>query len=564
MVSSSRPQPQPQVRTSSATVVTPAYIVAARKADDAVLAKAEKNPVYKFIFEGATTKEQRIDQVVAYLTAGLQDGSARTEQFDERRQNLAELNAAIQVLRKQLASDQAKEICSKAYADFQRIVTETSVDVESFQDELAPLIQLAELFSTYGADGNIIEKINRAKEQKKQREIRLEQWWMTHNAEVAAFRRSVTEIESQIQADKLRLSAAWIGQSKIQAKIANAESDLAERQKQLVDAEDKQPNDVIATGNGSDTTPINEEILELQNIGGERFKAAVTELRDHTEAALAKISTNFDEAVVGLTNARESFIAMDRNCSDAAFALSVLEVAVQTAETQAREVAERVVPVNEATGALADLNRMEQEQRNEQVLGYTSSLTTFLKDLGVAVASLRSGQAVIKTILRMNALALESANTHKITGIANTGDAVTITIGSIIETCNRAASRALADGLTQMRSVAEKGSARLIGGSYEALEQQNQQLGEFVQSVANLKAMTKAISANTIDKLKEQFELVQKMRTESGQLGDATTEAEHTAYQARAGVGVTSPRPDDDNDNPPAKRTFGLRVPTHE
>jgi hypothetical protein len=248
---------------------------------------------------------------------------------------------------------------------------------------------------------------------------------------------------------------------------------------------------------------------------------------------------------------------MDRNCTDATFALSVLEKAVQQAEAQSRAIAEKIVAEDsKATGDMADLEKMERQQRSEEILTYTASLTTFLKDIGIAVASLRSGQAVIKTILRMNASALESANTHKVTGIANTADAVTITIGSIIDVCNRAASRALADGLTHMRGRAEQGSARLAGGAYESLEQQNAQLQEFVDSVTNLKLMTHEISVNTIGMLSHQFELVRKMREESGELADATTEAQRTAFAARAGL--TTEKSDE-----PAQPTarFGLRVP---
>jgi hypothetical protein len=555
-------QPQTQTQTARGTattkVVAPDFIVMAKKADEAILGSAEKNPVYQCIFEGNMDKEQRIAKVVAYLTAGLQDGTAKTEDLDQRRQNLSQLNAAIQVLRKQLGSDQAKEITSKAYADFQRIVNETSTDVAGFQDELAPLCQLAELFSTYGADGNIIEKINQAKEQKKQREARQRTWQDTNEAKVRAFRQSVSTLQATIQADQMKLDRAWIGQAAIRARIANAEADLEIRQKELAAAQAEVFEDA-STPASADVAPINEEILELQNIGGEKFKAAVTELRDHTEAALAKISINFDEAVTGLTNARESFIAMDRNCGDATFALSVLEVAVQQAESMSRSVAENTVKTDTAasTGAMADLDRMEREQRADQVLNYTASLTTFMKDVGVAVASLRSGQAVIKTILRMNSLALESANTHKITGIANTADAVTITIGSIIEVCNRAASRALADGLTRMRGLAEEGSARLIGGSYEALKQQNEQLADFNTTVANLRSMTKDITANTVDLLKEQFDLVAKMKDESAQLGEATTDAERSAFAARAGTGDVKKK----EEAPPTRRFGGMRMP---
>lgn len=539
MALSAQTQTQTARSTTPQKIVTPDFIAAAKKADDVVLSKAEKNPVYGFIFEGNLSKEQRIEKVVAYLTTNLT--TAKPEDLDERSTDLSELNAAIQVLRRQLASDQAKEITSKAYADFQRIVNETSADVGRFQDELAPLCQLAELFSTYGADGNLIEKINQAKLQKKARETRAATWWAEHERELVAYRRSISEIEAQIKVDQTKFASAWIGGNAIKIRIQDAEANLAIRQQELAAAQAK-TLDTEAPVN--DVTAINEEILGLQDIGGEKFKLAITELRDHTEEALAKISINFDEAVTGLTNARESFIAMDRNCGDATFALSILEVAVRQAETVSRTVAETSIAaakeVNPADAAnpLADLDRMEREQRGEQILRYTSSLTTFLKDVGVAVASLRSGKSVIQSILRMNAMALESANTHKITGIANTGDAVTITIGSIIEVCNRAASRALADALSSVHATAQAGSERLIKGSYESLGQQNEQLGEFVESVVHLKQMTSEISANTIGMLKDQFNLVKKMSDESAQLGAATTESQQAAFNARAGVGV--------------------------
>ena len=551
------PQPQPQARTATAPPkTTPDYIVAAQKADATVLSTVQQNPIYKFIFEGEANYDQRITAVTQYLLAGLADSTAKAEDLDKRRQQLAGLNASTQVIRKQLGTEQAREITSKSSADFQRILNETSHDVDQFQNELAPLCELADLFTKFGAEGNIIEKINTAKQQKLDREQRLIKWSTDHDAEVLAFRKSISEIQAQITVDEARLASRWIGGAALEAKIANARNDLAERQQQLAEAIAKTPPEEAAT-NG-DVEIVNEEILQLQNIGGEKFREAVTTLRDHTEEALAKISTNFDSAVIGLTNARESFITMDRNCSDATFALSVLEKAVQNAEAQSRMIAEKIVTEDsKATGDMAELEKMERQQRSEEILNYTAALTTFLTDLGIAVASLRSGQAVIKTILRMNATALESANTHKITGIANTADAVTITIGSIIDVCNRAASRALADGLTKMRGLAEQGSARLVGGTYEAIQQQNVQLQEFVTSVTHLKSMTQEISTNTIGMLKKQFDLVRQMREQSGELGDATTDAQRTTFAARAGV--TTETPSDEPAAQPAR--FGLRVP---
>jgi hypothetical protein len=161
----SSPQPQPAPARSTASTAKPAvpdYIAIARKADEATVDRAQKNPIYNITFAGTDSKEQRIAKLVKYLTEGLADGTANAESETKRRQELAEINAAIQVLRRQLGSDQAKEITSKIYADLQRIVNETSDDVGLIEDELSPLYQLAELFSTYGADGNIIEKINAA------------------------------------------------------------------------------------------------------------------------------------------------------------------------------------------------------------------------------------------------------------------------------------------------------------------------------------------------------------------------------------------------------------------
>jgi hypothetical protein len=549
------PKVQPARATTTAQA-TPDYVAQAHKADEAVLSRIEKNPLYKAIFEGNQTKEARIAAVTEYLIAGLADGSAKPEELDKRREELAELNASIQVIRRQLGAEQAKEITNKAYADFQKIVTMTSTDVEQFQEELAPLCDLAELFSKYGADGNLIENINKAKAQKREREERTNEWWELHEAKVVTYQKSVRELEGQIRTDKAKLEGKMFWRSGLAAQIVNNEAALAERQKQLAEAQAETPPDEIKA-NG-EIEPVNEEILDLQNIGGEKFKAAVTELRDHTEEALAKISENFDEAITGLTNARESFIAMDRNCGDATFALSVLEVAVQEAEQKARDIAKALTTQETtATGTMANLERMEREQRSAQLLGYTSSLTTFLTNIGVAVASLRSGQTVIQQILRMNSAALEQANTHKITGIANTADAVTITIGSIIEVCNRAASTALADGLTRIRAVAERGSARLVGGEVESLQLQNTQLTSFIQSVADLKQMTHDITANSVGLLQQQFALVAQMRDQSAQLGEATSDAQRASFQARAGVVEHKPA---DEPETTERRSFRMRI----
>src|SRR6185437_4595285 len=329
----------------------------------------------------------------------------------------------------------------------QRIVNDTTEDVSRFQQELAPLGQLADLFTKYGADGNIIEKINLAKDQKRIRESNLKLWQDDQSQRAYTAEKAIRNLEATIASNKEELSSAWFGKGAIQKNIEALEAKLVTAQASLKTIQEEKP---VETPVG-EIEQVDEGVLELQNIGGAAFKQALSDLRDHTEEALAKISSNFDEAIEGLTNTRSSFITMDRNCSDANMALSVLEKAVQQAEAKSRDVATGLLKQQQdGTGDLAELEKMERERRSGLILSYTGSLTTFLKDVGVAVASLRSGQAVIQNILRMNALALESANTHKVTGITNTADAVTIIIGSIIEVCNRAASQALADGLIKI------------------------------------------------------------------------------------------------------------------
>ncbi len=546
--------PQVQAKKVEQVQTAPNYIQAAKQNEDAVLSAIESNPIYKFIIEDDTAPhEQRITNVLNYLMAGLQDGTAKETDIDDRRKALTEFNAFVQVIRKQLGSEQAKEITSKAYADFQRIVNDTTEDVSRFQAELAPLGQLADLFTKYGADGNIIEKINLAKDQKRIRERNLQSWTWEHEGRVTAAKRSVATAEANLSEDQEALAGAWFGKGAIEKRIENAEKKLTDAKTELAKVEAEQP-ELTPMG---EIEQVDEGILELQNIGGPAFKKAVSDLRDHTEEALAKISSNFDEAIEGLTNTRASFITMDRNCSDANMALSVLEKAVQSAEAQSRDIAQGLLKQQqEGTGDLAELEKMERERRSGLILSYTGSLTTFLKDVGVAVASLRSGQAVIQNILRMNALALESANTHKITGIANTADAVTIIIGSIIEVCNRAASQALADGLIKIRAMAEDGANRLATGTYESLKQQNEQLSNFVESVQSLKDMTKDITANSVDLLKEQFALVNQMREESAALATSTDEAQRMSFEARAGVSTTTTaKPKTD-----APRMVGLKV----
>ena len=566
-MSSSIPEPQTvpmrMARAAQPKVVeTPDYVAIAKKKEDAVVADVENNPIYKAAIDTDAAKEDRIKEAVTYLMAGLQDGTATTEDLDRRRESLTKFNAFIQVLRKQLGSEQAKEITNKAYANFQKILNDTTTDVAKFEHELEPLGKLAELFTVYGADGNLIENMNTAKEQKAARERLLEVWQTEHDSRLATALLRVTNLNKVIADDTTTLESKWIwGRAAVEARVANNKLALEEAQAAVTTVRAEQPDVGAPVG---DVAPVDEGILQLQDIGGPTFKTAVSDLREHTEEALARIASNFDEAVEGLTNTQTSFIAMDRNCSDANFALSVLEVAVQEAEKQSRAIAESILKgdgqeADQARPGMAELNRMEREQRSSTVLAYTASLTTFLKDVGLAVASLRSGQAVIQNILRMNALALESANTHKITGLANTADAVTIIIGSIIEVVNRAASRALADGLTRIRTMAEQGTARLAGGTYETLSQQNVQLEEFVSSVEMLKETTKGITANSVDQLRKQFELIGKMREQSAALADATVDAQHTSFNARAGV--IDKAEQQQKPAPTEERRFGLRMP---
>jgi len=78
--------------------------------------------------------------------------------------------------------------------------------------------------------------------------------------------------------------------------------------------------------------------------------------------------------------------------------------------------------------------------------------------------------------------------------------------------CNRAASQALADGLGRIRAVAQRGSARLVGGEVESLTLQNTQLDSFIRSVNDLRTMTQDITANSVGLLQQQFALVAEMR----------------------------------------------------
>lgn len=529
----SSPQPAP-ARAAATPKVVPDYVAVAQKADQITLSNIEQNPIYQATFSGESSHQARIAKVKDFLIGHLQDEDFDPAESDKRSARLAELIAAIQVMRRQLGAEQVDAITSKEQANFQRILNETTTDVETYQRELAPLCDLGDLFVKFGTDGNIIEKISQAREQKRQREQRLTDWSDEHNSKVLAFRQSVAALEQQIAVEQKRLAEAWIGKAAIQARIVNAQSDLEIRQIELNTAIAETPDVGAPT---DDIEQIDERILELQNIGGEKFKTAVVQLRDHTKSTIAKLSTNFDDAIAGLTTARTSFIEMDRQCSDATFALTVLEIAVQQAEEQARTVAQNTMAKEpEGTDAEANLERMERQQRSEQILDYCASLNTFLKDLTHSVTALRKGQNIIKSVLRVNSQALESANSSKISGIANTADAMTTTMLSIIEIVNRAAVRALNDGLSQLQTITEEGRARMAGGELETLEQQNAQLQSFIESVADLKTLTADIATNTVDKLREQYGLIEQMRTEGRALADVTQETERAMFNARAGV----------------------------
>lgn len=534
----SSPQPAP-ARAAATPKVVPDYVAVAQKADQITLSNIEQNPIYQATFSGESSHQARIAKVKDFLIGHLQDEDFDPAESDKRSARLAELIAAIQVMRRQLGAEQVDAITSKEQANFQRILNETTTDVETYQRELAPLCDLGDLFVKFGTDGNIIEKISQAREQKRQREQRLTDWSDEHNSKVLAFRQSVAALEQQIAVEQKRLAEAWIGKAAIQARIVNAQSDLEIRQIELNTAIAETPDVGAPT---DDIEQIDERILELQNIGGEKFKTAVVQLRDHTKSTIAKLSTNFDDAIAGLTTARTSFIEMDRQCSDATFALTVLEIAVQQAEEQARTVAQNTMAKEpEGTDAEANLERMERQQRSEQILDYCASLNNFLKDLTHSVTALRKGQNIIKSVLRVNSQALESANSSKISGIANTADAMTTTMLSIIEIVNRAAVRALNDGLSQLQTITEEGRARMAGGELETLEQQNAQLQSFIESVADLKTLTADIATNTVDKLREQYGLIEQMRTEGRALADVTQETERAMFNARAGVNKVEP-----------------------
>jgi hypothetical protein len=560
----SQPQTQPQTKSARGTVTetdkTVDFVRASKTLDDAALERTKKNPLFNSIFDESKSSEQRIDEVVANMAAGLEDGTAKDDDFDRHRQQFNEIVAAIQVFRKQLASDQTREMTAKQATDFQRLFLETNNDVGAIQAVLDPLCGFASLFSKFGSEGNLLDKINQALLQKKQREDALVRWQQGHDAEITTRSQAVRDLVNQIATAKQQLeqSWAWFGKSALQAQIVNLEADLVQRQAELAEANAKQPDVVVVED--SDVPIIGEEILGLQNIGGPQFTAAMNELQNQTETTLAKMSINFDEAVTGLNNMRAKFLTMERNCGDATFALSILSAAIECAEEIARAVATRPVPVVEGaptTGARADLARMEYEQRTEQVLAYTSTLSTFKKDIEIGITSLRSGRVIIKDILQMNSTALESANTQKLTGMANAGDAVMITIGSILEVANRAAVRVLSDGINSIREMAEKGSAQVNSGVYEGLQQQNAQIANFITSVTHLRETTKTIGDNTVGMIAKQKQLVDKMKEETGKLADVMTEVDQAAFNARAGIGAEPVA----TEEPPTEQrhSFGLR-----
>jgi hypothetical protein len=555
-------QPQPSLARATAPVappkVAPAVIEIANKADDAILTRANKSEIYAICSASNLTMEQQIDKVVAYLLKGLKDGTTTVEEWDKRRAENTQINAAIQVLRRQLGQDQLRELVSREYADFQRIQNETGEDVAEVQNELGPLLQLGELYERFGVGGNIIERMNQAKIQKADRDAARARQLAETNDQIAKFRIAIDAIDAQMEIERRTMNAAWFGKGAIEARIINLQADRDARQKQLEEL-------VLAPPPAEPTSEespelINEEILKLQDIGGAAFRETVTDIKDHTELTLAKMSVNFDAVITGLLNARGTFTTMDRNCSEATMMLSVLQVAVQKAEVEARKIAmDAIIPTPpEGTPAdpMADLKRMESEQRSEQLLEYTAALGTFNKEIAQGVASLRIGKSTIGSVLRMNAIALEQANTNKLTGMANMSDAVAITVGAVVDMANRAAGRALADGLAALSATAEQGTQRLVAGERESIKQHNEQLQQFVDNLVHLREVAKQISVANVDAIQETFKLVENINTESGALGDATTEVARAAFNARSGVTVE--KPVEKEEAAPETQRFGL------
>ncbi len=521
----------------SQPIIDPDYLALAQTADEQVLQENTSNPIYNLIIENDKnlTNEAAIQEAYEILVSGLEGDNISTDQFDENRRNLTNFNAYMQAMRRQLGSDQIKGITEKDYADFQKIIRTTREDVGKFSDQLTPLFKLQELLTKFGAEGNIIEKLNKAVAQKRIREEKLATWQFAHRQKLQALQQVVNNLKGSLLAKDITLKqkaastfAYFNARARlsIEAEISQLNKDLEERSAQLAAAEAEEPDAAIA-GDDTGVETVDPEILQLQDIGGEPFKNAIIELRSDSAVTLAKISSNFDEAIAGLNRSREFFINLDRNCGDANIALTILEIAVQRAEEKAKEVANKIVEDMDKGGDsdLIKLNRMEKERRSQQILGYKDFLSSFLMDLGIAVSSIRSGQTGIQNILRMNAAALQSANTHKMTGMANTSDAVAIIIGSIIDESNRASSRILTDGLNAILSMSREGNKHLAQGTSDALKIQNEQLQSILTSVTDLTAQTRSITENSVDLLVKQLTLMEGLRKEGEKLSVATDEA---------------------------------------
>jgi hypothetical protein len=128
-----------KVEKNSAKAVVIDYVAIARKDDTVTQDSMSDNPIYQMVIMDESPKEQRIAKLVEYLTDGLEDNSCKVDDLDKREKALVDFNSFIQVLRKQLGTEQAKEITSKTYADFQRILNDTSSDVATYESELEPL-----------------------------------------------------------------------------------------------------------------------------------------------------------------------------------------------------------------------------------------------------------------------------------------------------------------------------------------------------------------------------------------------------------------------------------------
>lgn len=533
------------------------YVGTVAKTDQQIATQVTSNPIYKIIITGTGEKEQRIAAAEEFLLRGVEDGSATEEDLDRRQHALSEINAYIQMMRTRLSVEQAREITNQKNAEFQRIQQQATEDVQAFAEELDPLGQLTELLQTFGADGNLADKINAAKQQKAARERRRGHWNFEHAARVDAAQATVRRLEADIQRDKKTLEAKWLGKASLQAQIANNEIALQDAKDALKQVEAEEFVDPVAETN-SDVGLVDESILRLQDLGSPEFSEAIHTLRDHSELTIAKIVANFDQVIASQTGMRQSFITMDRTATDAIFALSVLEVAVQRAQAKTKSVAEALIAKTTEVddSDTAKLSKMENEQRANAILRYSTSLTDFDNSIGIAVTSLTGSQAVIQNILRINAQALKAAELHKVTGVANTADAVTIVIGSILDACNRGAGRVLADALASMRKRAQDGAARIAEGSTDGLQLEVDQLQQILVNVQSLKETTKAITGQTVELLSKERGLMQQMREATGELADASTDAQRTNLHAQAGV-VQSKEPEQTKD--PAAFSFRLR-----